>query len=425
MHSTDGDFNGDCLEVVVERILPGGLGLAHADGRTILVALSAPGDRLRVKIERVKANVAFASIREIVEPSNTRIEPPCPYFGRCGGCDFQQMDYQAQLAAKVDIIKDCLRRIGRIEEIPEFQIVAAPNRWHYRSRAQWQYDSAQRRLGYFESGSRRVCDVADCAVLVPALQNELGRLRERMTAGAVADDVRHLRTIAGDNAVSIVDDKGRNPTVREGAAVTVSRTIAGETYELDAENFFQANADLLPQLIDAALDDNTGETAIELYCGVGLFTLPLARRFETVIGVEGDNLASQFAQRNVRNANVSNVRIENEDVGNWLAWNQQHPEARPLDFLLLDPPRTGAESRVVAGINRLRPKKISYVSCDPATLARDLKKIIAGGYAIETIKAFDMFPQTHHVETVVQLTSRYLETSHNPPPKGETHEKTH
>ncbi|HEU5238389.1 MAG TPA: class I SAM-dependent RNA methyltransferase [Pyrinomonadaceae bacterium] len=425
MHRTDGDFNGDCLEVVVERILPGGLGLAHADGRTIFVALSAPGDRLRVKIERVKANVAFASIREIVEPSNTRIEPPCPYFGRCGGCDFQQMDYQAQLAAKVDIIKDCLRRIGRIEEIPEFQIVAAPNQWHYRSRAQWQYDSAQRRLGYFESGSRRVCDVADCAVLVPALQNELGRLRERMTAGAVADDVRHLRAIAGDHAVSIVDDKGRNPTAREGAAVTVSRTIAGETYELDAENFFQANADLLPQLIDAALDDNTGETAIELYCGVGLFTLPLARRFETVIGVEGDNFASQFAQRNVRNANVSNVRIENEDVGNWLAWNQRHPEARPLDFLLLDPPRTGAESRVVAGINRLRPKKISYVSCDPATLARDLKKMIAGGYAIETIKAFDMFPQTHHVETVVQLTSRYLETSHNSPPKGETHEKTH
>ena len=422
MHSTDGDFNGDCLEVVVERILPGGLGLAHAEGRTIFVALSAPGDRLRVKIERVKANVAFASIREIVEPSNIRIEPPCPYFGRCGGCDFQQMDYQAQLAAKVDIIKDCLRRIGQLEEIPEFQIVAAPNRWHYRSRAQWQYDSAHRRLGYYESGSRRVCDVADCAVLVPVLQNELGRLRERMTAGAVADDVRHLRAIAGDHAVSIVDDKGRNPTVTEGAAVTVSRTIVGETYELDAENFFQANADLLPQLIDAALDDNSGEKAIELYCGVGLFTLRLARRFETVIGVEGDNLASQFAQRNVRNANVSNVRIENQDVGNWLARNQHHPG--PLDFLLLDPPRTGAESRVVAGINRLRPKKISYVSCDPATLARDLKKIIAGGYAIETIKAFDMFPQTHHVETVVQLTSRYLETSHNSPPKGETHEKT-
>jgi 23S rRNA (uracil1939-C5)-methyltransferase len=422
LHSTDGDFNGDCLEVVVERILPGGLGLAHAEGRTIFVALSAPGDRLRVKIERVKANVAFASIREIVEPSNIRIEPPCPYFGRCGGCDFQQMDYQAQLAAKVDIIKDCLRRIGQLEEIPEFQIVAAPNRWHYRSRAQWQYDSAHRRLGYYESGSRRVCDVADCAVLVPVLQNELGRLRERMTAGAVADDVRHLRAIAGDHAVSIVDDKGRNPTVTEGAAVTVSRTIVGETYELDAENFFQANADLLPQLIDAALDDNSGETAIELYCGVGLFTLRLARRFETVIGVEGDNLASQFAQRNVRNANVSNVRIENQDVGNWLARNQHHPG--PLDFLLLDPPRTGAESRVVAGINRLRPKKISYVSCDPATLARDLKKIIAGGYAIETIKAFDMFPQTHHVETVVQLTSRYLETSHNSPPKGETHEKT-
>jgi len=407
LQSTDSDFTGDCLEVTVERILPGGLGLAHAEGRTLFVALSAPGDHLRVQIERVKGTVAFASIREIIEASKVRIEPPCPYFGSCGGCDFQQMDYEAQLAAKVDIIKDCLRRIGRIEKPPEFQIVAAPNQWHYRSRAQWQYDSARRRLGYFESGSRRVCDVAECAVLVPALQTELEQMRERMIAGAIADDVRHFRAIAGDDDVSILDDKGRNPTVRTSAtaAITISRTIIGETYELDAENFFQTNADLLPQLIDTVLDDNSGHTAIELYCGVGLFTLPLARRFETVIGVEGDNLASRFAQRNVRNVNLSNVKIENEDVGNWLAGNEQNPEFASLDFLVLDPPRTGAESRVVAGIISLRPKKICYVSCDPATLARDLKKLMAGGYTIERIKAFDMFPQTHHVETVVQLTS--------------------
>src|SRR6185503_14256414 len=159
------NVSDDEIEVVIERILPGGLGLAHAGGRTVMVALGAPGDRLRVRIDRVKGNVAFASIVEIIEPSPVRVEPPCPYFGRCGGCDFQQLAYQAQLDAKTEIIKDCLRRIGHLETIPDFRIIPAPNEWHYRSRAQWQYDSIRMRLGYFESGSNRVCDVAECAVL--------------------------------------------------------------------------------------------------------------------------------------------------------------------------------------------------------------------------------------------------------------------
>src|SRR5438094_6137111 len=145
------------MEVTIERILPGGLGLAHADGQTVMVALAARGDRLRVRVERVKGSVTFASIEEIIKPSPDRVEPPCPYFGRCGGCDFQQMNYQAQLAAKKEIIRDCLHRIAKIDA-PDFKIVAAPNQWHYRSRAQWQYDAQAKRLGYFESGSRRVCD---------------------------------------------------------------------------------------------------------------------------------------------------------------------------------------------------------------------------------------------------------------------------
>src|SRR5437870_6156187 len=155
------DLPDNCLEVVVERILPGGLGLGHAEGRTVMVALAAPGDRLRVRAERERGNVVFAAIEEILERSPVRVEPPCPYFGRCGGCDFQQLTYEAQLEAKREIIKDCLRRIGGIQELPDFQNTPAPNQWHYRTRAQWQYDDVRRRLGYFESGSRRVCDVAE------------------------------------------------------------------------------------------------------------------------------------------------------------------------------------------------------------------------------------------------------------------------
>ena len=430
------------MEVMIERILPGGLGLAHAEGKTIMVALAAPGDRLRVRIDRVKGNVSFALIEEIISPSPYRVEPPCPYFGRCGGCDFQQMSYQAQLEAKAEIIRDCLRRLGRIESVTDFQVTPAPNAWHYRSRAQWQHDSIRQRLGYFESGTRSVCDVADCAVLAPLLQQTLEGLRSRMRDGSLPEDVRDIRAVLGDDGVSIAApvlgkssnagdgsaERGSSPTtgppagqpgwggaVREGSVFErrgvpdITRTIHGETYHLNAESFFQANDDLSPQLIDSAVDGAGGETAIELYCGVGLFTLPLTRRFTHVVGIEGDRTAAAFARTNLSHAGLTNAQIVNQDVGRWLAEITESASAKAaalkdrLDFLLLDPPRTGAESRVVAGILKLKPKRICYVSCDPATLARDLKKLIAGGYTLQTIAAFDMFPQTHHVETVVQL----------------------
>src|SRR5436305_2936169 len=158
------------MEVTIERILPGGLGLAHADGKTLMVALAAPGDRLRVRVDRVKGNVGFASIIEVIEPSPVRTAPPCPYFGRCGGCDFQQLTYEAQLAAKAEIIRDCLHRIARLEDIPEITVMPSPREWRYRMRATWQIDREQRTVGYYERGSRHVCDVANCAVLQPELE---------------------------------------------------------------------------------------------------------------------------------------------------------------------------------------------------------------------------------------------------------------
>lgn len=406
MEQTNG-HNDETFEVVIERILPGGPGLAHADGRTVMVALAAPGDHLRVRIDRVKGSVVFASIVEILKPAAVRVEPPCPYFGRCGGCDFQQLSYPAQLDAKVEIIRDCLRRIARIEDLPPFEITPAPNHWHYRSRAQWQYDSVRRRLGYFEANSHRVCDVAECAVLAPELQCELEMLRERMKQGELTDEARYFRAVVGDDGVSVAAVGGErrrdtSATVIESSR-EITRTILGQRYHLDAESFFQTNNDLLPALIDYALGDVHGGKAIELYCGVGLFTVPLARRFERVIAVEDDTEATELARKNLGIAGLSNARVEKSDVGNWVAGNASTEDLRAVDFLLLDPPRAGAESVVITGIARLKPSRICYVSCDPATLARDLKKLIADGYSISTIQAFDMFPQTHHVETVVHL----------------------
>ena len=388
---------GGEVEVLVERILPGGAGLAHADGRTLLVALAAPGDRLRVRIERTQGRVAFASIAEILSPSPHRIEPPCPYFGRCGGCDFQHLDYETQLAAKVEIIRDCLRRIAQIDFTGEIPITGSPNTFHYRSRAQWQFDPQRMRLGYFERGSHRVCDISACPVLIPQLEAAFESLREQMNEGSLPEGVSEFQAVAGDDGPSLAPPAAEHPT-RE-----VSRRIGAHRYRFSAEGFFQINHELLEQLIAAAIDDARGEKAVDLYCGAGLFTLPLAQGFKRVFGVEANSTAISFAGRNLEEAAIDNVTLETAKVGEWLA--DEAEKLAPVDFVLLDPPRAGAEDNAIDGILRLRPRRISYVSCDPATLARDLKGLISRGYRLDAVAAFDMFAQTHHVETVVHLTA--------------------
>lgn len=381
------------LIVDVERILPGGMGLAHAAGKTVFVSLAAPGDRVRVRIDRQQGDLLFASIAEIITPSPSRIEPPCPYFGRCGGCDFQQLTYEAQLAAKAEIIRDCLHRIARLENIPEIVVTGSPHEWRYRVRATWQIDQEQRQIGYYERGSRRVCDVADCAVLMPELQATLERVRATEW-NQFPRDLQHLDAVTGENAVSL------SPPFAEFETKELSLTVRGEVYQFNAEAFFQINRSLLGPLIDFAIAEAAGASVLDLYCGVGLFTLPLARQFQKVIAVESNPNAARFARRNLQRAALTNARVITATVTDWF---RDAATSGPVDFVLLDPPRAGAESAVIKGILDLNPKQISYVSCDPATLARDLKKLLAAGYTIQSLSAFDLFPQTHHVETVVKL----------------------
>ena len=377
------------LEVEIERILPGGMGLAHADGKTVFVSLAAPGDRLRVKVEREQGNVLFASIVEILTPSPVRIEPPCPYFGRCGGCDFQQLTYDAQLAAKSEMIRDCLHRIARLENVPDIIVTPSPNEWRYRMRAMWQIDQDEQTIGYYERGSRRVCDVVDCAVLRPELQAKLEDVRATEWS-QFPPDLKHLDVVAGEESVSFA------PAFANFETHELTLTVRGEIYHYNAEAFFQINSSLLGPLIEFALGDASGESALDLYSGVGLFTLPLSRRFRRVTAVEANPVAVRFARRNLQD---TEARVITAGVTDWFKSAPVHP----VDFILLDPPRAGAESAVINGILDLHPPQISYVSCDPATLARDLKKLITGGYTINSIRGFDLFPQTHHVETVVRL----------------------
>jgi 23S rRNA (uracil1939-C5)-methyltransferase len=252
-----------------------------------------------------------------------------------------------------------------------------------------------------------------------------------MREGSLPSGAAEFEAVAGDGGVALA------PAVEPEDEREQTRLIAGERYRFDAGCFFQINHALLEPLVreglrditqvneveagsrvveEAAIDSESetasrvsvenlnyvsGETALDLYAGVGLFTLPLARRFGRVVAVEGNAASTAYARRNLSDAGLSNARVETAAVGAWLAHNAERLES--VDFVLLDPPRAGAEPEAVRGIIELNPRHISYVSCDPATLARDLLALTNAGYNLASVRAFDMFPQTHHVETVVHL----------------------
>ena len=389
---------GDMLDVRVEKIVPGGHGLAFAEGLTIFVDLAAVGDRLHVELREVKGKLAFADIHSIIEPSDARIEPPCPYVGRCGGCNFQQMRYEAQLAAKVGIIRDCLHRIGKFEYEREIPIVASPAEFGYRQRAQWHIDGRAQKIGYYRQNSRELIAIDHCPILLPALDDVLQRVRDEIDWNTLWSDKGAIDAAVGENGgVSV------HSTEVGLDADDITLTAAGEKYTFAADVFFQGNRFLIDKLIETAIGDASGETALDLYCGVGLFTLPLARRFTKVIGVEEYGPAVDHARKNVDV--FENIEILEGSVGRFLA----EQDDVNIDLALLDPPRSGTEKKTVLDLIRLRPRRVSYVSCDPSVLARDLRRFLDAGYAIDSITAIDLFPQTHHVETVVHLSASDLD----------------
>lgn len=385
---------GDVLDVTIEKIVPRGLGLAFAENLTVLVPLAAPGDELRVAIRELKKRTAFADIVSVTRSGPRRVAPECELYGKCGGCDMQHMDYRAQLDAKKGFVRDCLQRIGKIEFDGEIEMIPSPQPFEYRSRARWHIDRQRRTLGFYARESHDVIDVPHCPILSPGLQSSLEYLRENMNWDIIWSDKAAIEAASGeDGRVSIHSSEADEP------AAELSFTVAGETYAFSAEAFFQANKFLIAELVDAAVSDSTGDKAIDLYSGVGLFTLPLARRFAAVTAVEDNPESAIIAQKNIDNARLENVKLVARSVEQFLREN----ETTNIDFLLLDPPRAGTAKSVISAIANLKPAVISYVSCEPSILARDLRVFVDAGYKIDSITALDMFPQTHHVEAVVRL----------------------
>jgi 23S rRNA (uracil1939-C5)-methyltransferase len=398
---------GDVIEVTAERMAYGGDAVARYEGLTVFVPLAAPGDRLRVRIAEMKKRFARAAIQEIISESPARRIPPCSYFGECGGCQLQHLSYDAQAEAKADFIRDSLARIAHIEWPHEITIKRAKE-FQYRSRAQVKVEEniksrqGDLRIGFNKAGSRAVCDVSDCPVLVPELNSALKTLRSNLKSARSRSHTKwpsEIEIAAGDSGVTV------EPEIAGLGRREVERSVRGAIYRFSASTFFQVNPFLLDDLIDEAVKGAAGKLAIDLYAGVGLFTIQLARAFDRVIGIEADVESARFARANIKSNNVANAELHAERVESWLKQAAEEFEKRgfgSLDLVLLDPPRSGA-SEAIAPILTLEPERITYVACDPTTLARDLRRIIDSGYVIERLTALDLFPQTYHIEIVVSL----------------------
>jgi 23S rRNA (uracil1939-C5)-methyltransferase len=412
-----GDVSPD-EEVEITALSSEGDGVGRlADGRVVFVRDSAPGDRVRLDEIRAARRFVRAGIADLVRPSKDRVAPACPHFGSCGGCQWQHLAYPAQLEAKRQIVHDALERIGGISLPERPEIVPSPEPYAYRARARWV--EAEDGLGYRARASREVRKTDSCPVLVPAaeaaMQATAARLQAKRTAQGGRDRSRRARewvvTAAGPDPDAQAIVSGAH---RRGALQTLRIEVAGATLRVDNASFIQGNALLWEPLVAAVrevcLAGPVGETKgrtprfVELYCGVGFFTIPLAAAGARGVAIESDRSALKHLADNLRRAGlraqveILGGRVEaREDLSRLLS---------SVDFVLVDPPRAGLASRVRDALVDRSPARIVYLSCDPGTLARDLSVLTEGGYSVSSLRLFDLFPQTPHVESLAVLERR-------------------
>ncbi len=392
-------------EVSIEKWVYGGRGLARLDGRALLVPFVLPSEVVRVEVERERRGLFEARLREVVSPSPERTAPPCPYFARCGGCHYQHASYAYQVAQKREVLREALRRVGKLEAPAEIEAVTA-SAWEYRNRVQFHLAGGE--IGYLEAGSNRFCPVAHCPVASPEIHKALSALREMIRDERFPRFLRAIELFANGSEVQLNALETNRPVARRffdwcaesipGAAVgALDYGAAGQIYRVSHKSFFQVNRFLIDRLVELALEDAEGATAMDLYAGVGLFSLALARRFRSVTAVESGASAAGDLEFNAARASLA-VRAERSTVEMYL---EQLP--RPPDFMLADPPRAGLGKTVVRQLLRLRPPRLTIISCDPATLARDLGHLTAAGYRLERLVLVDLFPETYHIETLTHL----------------------
>ena len=386
------------VELAIDALAAGGDGVGRApDGRVVFVPLAAPGDRVRVRLVEEKPRFARGEIEALLAPGPARVEPRCPVFGRCGGCAWQHLAYEAQVEAKQAIVRDALVRIAGLAELPPLAFTPSPAAYGWRGRARVHVERG--RVGYRQRRSHALCAVASCPILAPPLEEALARLAARPPRQRGEWEL----VLGAEGAVRVAP---LGDPARRAAAERIALRVGGERLELSAGVFAQANALLLDALAEAVLAAaGMGETALELYAGAGFFTLGLARRFARVVAVESDPLATSDLARNVAAATPPGaprrVRVVEARVESWLAAGEA--AALAAEVVVLDPPRGGVGRAAAETLAGLPARRLVHVSCDPATLARDVAVLAAGGWRLTALHGFDLFPHTPHVEVVAVL----------------------
>ena len=443
---------GESYPAVVEGYASGGEGVARIGGMAVFVKGALRGERVEVFIEHIGHSAAWGRVERLTEPSPARIEPDCPYYGVCGGCQFRHMTYGEELEAKRQRVEDALRRIGGVE-LPVSVIHGAENTLRYRNKVQFPAAPGPK-IGFYKKGTHAVIEVEDCLLQPVAAARLRGAVKEWMLRrGVRAYDervgkglVRHVyvrANRAGQSLCCLVVNahadcplpfeeelierlQAAEPGLagvmlsanRERTNVVLGRelrtlwgqdfldeTLCALSFRLSVPSFFQVNRDQAEVLYRRVLDFaglTGGETVVELYCGIGTISLTLAERSKQVIGVEVVPQAVEDAKENARrNGLARKTRFECGDAAE-LAAKLETQGVRP-DIVVVDPPRKGLAPEVVDAIAKMAPDRVVYVSCDPATLARDVKQFGALGYAPARAEAVDLFPRTAHVETAVLM----------------------
>ncbi len=428
--SPPGLGNGDRCEVVVEKPVYRGLGLARHQGQVVLVRRGHPGDRARVKVDKAGRGFVEAGIEELLA-GGPRRPSPCPLFERCGGCAYQDVDYRRQLEWKLAILRESLSRAGAPWE-GEVGVHASPEAG-WRTRATLHLGllpDGEAGLGLHQAGSHRLVDLFSCVQLTPLLQRTQRALLEGLRDHPHRSRVRHVHLAQGleeDGMVAVLEGDLDPRTAASFASLgrslpwltgfgTVNglgtfvllhgspylhSTVLEHRFRSHARAFFQANRFLVEDLVQTVRSlVPAGGLLLDLYAGGGLFSLSLAPGADGVVAVEGNPQAVADARANAKQAALPQLQVRHGDVGLSL----DRIPVRGAERIVLDPPRTGAGQQVVESILKRRPAAVIYVSCDPPTLGRDLALFRRAGLVADRMHLFDLFPDTFHLETVVRLT---------------------
>ncbi len=372
-------------QTTIEKMIFGGLGLSRTPEGVLFISDVVPGETVEYRIEGKQEGIPLAKPVKIIEPSKDRRNPDCPYFNECGGCDWLYIDYQRQVEIKKEIFIDCLKRIGKIREIPVINIFSSPEK-SYRMRAQLKVDNQN--YGFYKKKTNEVIRITHCPLLTEPCNSVLDTLNRTLHQV----NGKSVKVIAGDILVA------SDPEIKEITQTQTEITVGNCKFLVYGDSFFQSNAFLTETMGNWASPMTNGGTCVDLYGGVGFFSVMLGKQFVKGYMIESVKSQVEVAKLNLSKNNISHFKAicsDAEHIRSTVNGN--------VDFLIIDPPRLGLTKIVRKSIISIGPSKILYVSCNPSTQARDVNVFVTAGYRITKAALFDCYPNTHHIETALIL----------------------